>query len=85
MNRRLPLIRTPNTGKLNSLFHTSAASAQFSPNACVSKWNICMVFVHCALAANQSVDCYWSKFCKSVKQGIQSACIRCLNAQEISL
>ena len=26
---------------------------------------------------------YWSKFCKGVKQGIQLACIRCLNAQEI--
>ena len=27
---------------------------------------------------------YWSKFCKGVKQGIQLACIRCPNAQEIS-
>ena len=27
---------------------------------------------------------YWSKCCKGVKQGIQLACIRCPNAQEIS-
>ena len=27
---------------------------------------------------------YYSKFCKGVKQGIQLACIRCRNAQEIS-
>ena len=27
---------------------------------------------------------YWSNFCKGVKQGIQLACIRCPNAQEIS-
>ena len=34
------------------------------------------------IVARKATD--WSKFCKSVKQGIQLACIRCPNAQESS-
>ena len=42
---------------------------------------------NCALAANQSVDCRATilfTISLSVKQGIQLACIRCRNTQEIS-
>ena len=33
------------------------------------------------VVAQKATD--WSKFCKGVKQGIQLACVRCLNAEEI--